>query len=213
MGKNRVKSDNLQQMLRTTRILRAYTTFINKKNPTEWNEFFKTEFQYGIIKEMGIELDDCEVDTTEVKSSVTNQQLPNIKMKMKISDKMIAPTGLVHGGIISTLADTAIGFGCYCYLPSDALKFAVNATNVNYISSPTLGDEIIAEATQIKGGKLLQTWDSKIVRKKDNKLVSIVRSTAVNLYESKTQASDKELYNKLGSGFQLQKVLFFTQII
>ena len=198
-------------MLRATRLsMRSYITFVNQKSPAQWEDFFKTEFQHGIIKDMGIELDNCEVDTTQITSK---KPLPPIRMKMKIYDKMIAPTGLVHGGIISTFADTAIGFGCYCYLPGNALKFAVNSTNINYLSSPVLGDEVVAEAIQINSGKLIQTWDSKIYRKKDNKIVSVIRSTAINLYESKTQASsDKELYNKLGSGFQLQKVYFSVSL-
>ena len=29
----------------------------------------------------------------------------------------MSATGFVHGGTISTLADTAIGFGCYISLP------------------------------------------------------------------------------------------------
>ena len=47
---------------------------------------------------------------------LTNITKKSAETKLKISKKILAPTGFIHGGSITSLADTACGFGRIFYL-------------------------------------------------------------------------------------------------
>lgn len=154
-----------------------YSAFSYVRDSRSWNDFFVNEFSEGLIKEFKIKLaDDCKIDTT---LDVSNSQQRAIKMTMKVTENMIAPTTLVHGAAISLLADTAIGFGCYCYLQSPFTRFAINSMNIHFLKSARLGDTLLVEAKQIQNGNTLQIWDANV--KCNESLLSTIRSTGVNL--------------------------------
>lgn len=164
---------------RTNLSFRTNTSFSTAKDTKAWNEFFNNQFSEGLIKDFDIQLhEDCKIDTTT--STIKPQ---TIKMSMKVKENMIAPTTLVHGAAISLLADTAIGFGCYCCLQKPFTRFAISNMNIHFLKSAKLGDVIQVEANQIQNGKTLQIWDAQV--KCNESLLSTVRSTAVNLLPKK----------------------------
>ena len=147
------------------------------KSSSGWKEFYEHKFSHGLIRDYGVQLhSNCFIDTVH-----ETEDLPAIRMTMKVTEKMIAPTGLVHGAAVSLLSDTAIGFGCFCYLRSPATRFAVNNMNVHFLKSAKLGETMTVEAKQIHSGRTLQTWDATVTS--GNNILSTVRSTAVNIIE------------------------------
>lgn len=168
-----------------------------KRSSLEWESYFNSKFSHGLIREHGITLDNHGVpDTTK------ENPIKQVKMNMKVTDNMLAPTGLVHGAAISLLADTAIGFGCHCFLRSPSNKFAVSNMNIHFLQSAKLGDTVSVTATQLHGGRSTQTWDATLTC--NNSLLSTVRSSAINL-EKKEVNTDNENKSRAGE-FYLHKM-------
>jgi 1,4-dihydroxy-2-naphthoyl-CoA hydrolase len=95
--------------------------------------------------------------------------------KMKISNKIMAPNGFIHGGSITSLADTACGMGTMYHL-KDGEMFATVELKTNFISAVERGT-LVCKATLEHEGKTLHVWDAKILEEKSLKVVALFRCT------------------------------------
>jgi 1,4-dihydroxy-2-naphthoyl-CoA hydrolase len=134
-----------------------------------------------------------------------------IKMKMKINElHMGGQTLRAHGGSITTLTDTCMGFGAYVNLPKDATSFAVVDINSKFLYPGKLNDELICTAKQDHSGKRVQVWNADVFSLPNNKLISKANSTVLNLYDQ-TDLKDKQSnpekdISKLGLNFNIDKM-------
>lgn len=83
-----------------------------------------------------------EIEVLEVKEGYS-------KIKMTIRKEMVNGFGIVHGGIAFSLADSAFAFACN---NRNNLSVALD-TSINFIKPVHVGDQLIAEATEIHNGK------------------------------------------------------------
>jgi len=67
------------------------------------------------------------------------------KLKMIVTKKMLNGFGVCHGGIITTLADSAFAFACNSY---NELALA-SSINVDFLKPANLDDKLIAIAHEI----------------------------------------------------------------
>ena len=108
--------------------------------------------------------------------------------KLKVSKAIMAPNALIHGGAITSLADTACGFGTMYHLKKDQM-FATIELKTNFISAVQEGI-MICEAALIHKGKTLHVWDSKIFEEKSLKVIALFRCTQMIIYQKR--AGDKK---------------------
>ena len=94
--------------------------------------------------------------------------------KLKISKKIKAPNGLIHGGAITSLADTACGFGSMYHLNKE--MFATIELQTNFISAIEKGT-LICNAKLVHKGKSLHVWDAEVIEEKSLKIVALFRCT------------------------------------
>lgn len=119
------------------------------------------EFNQGFIKHNKIEF----VDTNEEQTI----------LKVKVSDKSLNPYGIVHGGLLFGLADTAMGV-----LAAMTGRQAVTTTaNITYIK-PAVGKEIKCIATVIKRGTTMSHLEAKLYNEKDE-VVATATSSYYNI--------------------------------
>jgi uncharacterized protein (TIGR00369 family) len=124
-------------------------------------------FPPPIMKTMGMQLID-----------ITSE--PGAAIEMDPTLEMFAnPLGTMHGGIPSTLGDTAIGIAHWSSLKEGETFTSVDL-RVNFFR-PLFGGKIRATSQAINYGKTLSYYNCNIIHLDSNKLIATVTSTVITL--------------------------------
>jgi len=90
---------------------------------------------------------------------------------------LMAPTnGLLHGGALVTLGDSACGVGAALSLPDGARGHATVELKTNFLA-PTRGGRLRCEARLVHGGRSTQVWDATVTDEQSGKPVAVFRCT------------------------------------
>ena len=90
-------------------------------------------------------------------------------LKMRVAERHKQVHGVVHGGILAALADTAGGLATYLVVPPGT-RVATVEMKINYLE-PVAGGIVIAEAKVLRRGKNLAIVDCDL-RDEKERLVS-----------------------------------------
>lgn len=96
-----------------------------------------------------------------------------VEAHMPLRDEHRQYSGVVHGGIHASLADTVAGFAAYTMTPPDK-DVLTGELKVSYLRA-AWGKELIAKGTVIKAGRNIHFCECEIYC--DNKLVSKASGT------------------------------------
>lgn len=107
--------------------------FMNQKNPASVVEHMMQQDAFS--QWLGIEI-------IEIKQGSS-------KIKMKVREEMVNGFHVSHGGIIFSLADSALAFACN---NRNNLSLALDCT-ISFLKQVFAGDELTAEANEIHNGK------------------------------------------------------------
>jgi uncharacterized protein (TIGR00369 family) len=99
-----------------------------------------------------------------------------VKSSLEVKDFHKQPLGMVHGGVIDTMAEAAISYAAY--FTQEGTWVGVN-NNTDFIKGITEG-VIICEATPIKLGKRSQIWEAKLYNNEVECARSTVRLTNID---------------------------------
>ena len=80
------------------------------------------------------------------------------KIKMMVRPEMINGFGIVHGGVAFSFADSAFAFACN---NRNVLSVALD-TSINFLKPVHVGDELIAEASEIHNGRSTGLYQIRI---------------------------------------------------
>ncbi len=94
-----------------------------------------------------------------------------VETKLEINESHLQPFGLVHGGVYSAMAESAISYGAS--INQKSIWAGVN-NNTDFIASATKGT-LILKAKPIKLGKRSQLWEAEIFNDKTLCAKSTVR--------------------------------------
>ncbi len=83
--------------------------------------------------------------------------------------------GLVHGGVIATLADITAGFAAYTMVPHDH-HVVTGEIKVSYLN-PGVGKKLRSVGWVLKSGKKLQFCESEVYDVRDENEVLIAKAT------------------------------------
>ncbi|MGX7042739.1 PaaI family thioesterase [Leuconostoc holzapfelii] len=87
-----------------------------------------------------------------------------------VSEQLLQPYGLVHGGINALLAETAASQGANAALPDG--QVAVGVGIETHHLAPVTHGELVATATPITVGHRIQVWSVSIHESQTNTLTS-----------------------------------------
>src|SRR5687767_2840653 len=76
-----------------------------------------------------------------------------VRMSLVLEDKHTNPSGVMHGGVATTLMDEALGAVIASVRGVDAMIAAPHATvemNTSFLAGPRSGDEIVVEGRALK---------------------------------------------------------------
>ena len=99
-----------------------------------------------------------------------------IKSSLIVEDYHKQPMGMVHGGVIDTMAEASITYAAY--YTQEGTWVGVN-NNTDFIKAVTEGT-IICEATPIKLGKRSQIWEAILSNNDEVCARSTVRLTNID---------------------------------
>ena len=99
-----------------------------------------------------------------------------IKSSLVVEDYHKQPMGMVHGGVIDTMAEASISYAAY--YTQQGTWVGVN-NNTDFIKAVTEGT-IICEATPIKLGKRSQIWEAILSNNDEVCARSTVRLTNID---------------------------------
>ena len=99
-----------------------------------------------------------------------------IKSSLVVEDYHKQPMGMVHGGVIDTMAEASISYAAY--YTQEGTWVGVN-NNTDFIKAVTEGT-IICEATPIKLGKRSQIWEAILSNNNEVCARSTVRLTNID---------------------------------
>lgn len=99
-------------------------------------------------------------------------------VEVVVSQKLMQPFGIVHGGINALLAETAASLGANEALPDHIVPVGVDIQTHHL--KPVSHGVLVATATPLKIGRTLQVWSVMIHEQKTNILTSSSTVTLKN---------------------------------
>ncbi|KAL9644939.1 hypothetical protein ABK040_004433 [Willaertia magna] len=135
-----------------------------------------------------------------------------IQMSMTITKQHLNAIGLVHGGSLSTLIDTAIGTGAFIYANQflQGKGMVVLDSFTQFIKKASINDELIVIAKPSHLGKTTQIWEATIYLGDPSLNIKIAqsKSTILNTDNNKIENKEEENknVNKLGRNFNINKM-------
>ncbi|NPA34592.1 MAG: PaaI family thioesterase [Chlorobi bacterium] len=114
-------------------------------------------------------------------------EVGRVLLKLPVKDFMVNPYGVLHGGVLSTLVDTAMGFSAFTTIKLPEMV-AAGELNINFLR-PGKGSKILySEGKVYKRGKRLifcegMVWD-------DVSEEPIIRATSIMVVFKPTRGSE-----------------------
>ncbi len=81
-------------------------------------------------------------------------------VRIKVDSRLMHPQQIVHGGVIFTLADTAMSMALISTLPTGT-PFSTIEAKINYLA-PVRSGEIFAEATILQQGRTIAVLEANL---------------------------------------------------
>lgn len=100
-----------------------------------------------------------------------------VVISCKRKDILTQQQGLLHGAVVTTLADVSCGYAALTTMPDDAEVLSVEF-KINLIR-PANTDKIIATGEVVKSGKLLVITESTVTDESGEKIIAKMLATMI----------------------------------
>ena len=110
-----------------------------------------------------------------IKFSLENIRPGETEGKMKILDIHKQQKGLVHGGVIATIADIVAGFAAYTLVPED-FNVVTGELKISYLRPGTC-NELFARGWVLKSGAKMSFCEAEVWQICDNERQLIAKAT------------------------------------
>jgi 1,4-dihydroxy-2-naphthoyl-CoA hydrolase len=104
-----------------------------------------------------------------------------LRMRVQIEPRLLAPNGYLHAGTVVSLADTACGFACIAHLPQGAENFTTIELKTNFLGTATAGG-VLARAHSLHLGRTTQVWDASVSHVESGRTIAEFRCTQLILW-------------------------------
>jgi uncharacterized protein (TIGR00369 family) len=103
-----------------------------------------------------------------------------VRLGLTVEERHTNPHGVMHGGVVTTLMDEALGGVIASVRGMEEMWKAPHATvdmNVSFLSNARAGDEITVEGTVLKLGRSIAFGEAEARRSRGNVLIAKGRFT------------------------------------
>ncbi len=104
--------------------------------------------------------------------------------RMKVTEDMLQPHGVLHGGISAALAENAASEGCTAHYENEKLFFLGVQVNSTHLLPVRAGDTVESVATPIQVGGRISQWKIEQYRLSDGEMFNVSQMT---MYGKKKQ--------------------------
>jgi 1,4-dihydroxy-2-naphthoyl-CoA hydrolase len=104
-----------------------------------------------------------------------------LRMRVPIEARLLAPNGYLHAATVVGLADTACGFACIAHLPEGAENFTTIELKTNFLGTATTGS-LLARARPLHLGRTTQVWDASVSHVESGRTIAEFRCTQLILW-------------------------------
>ena len=94
-------------------------------------------------------------------------------VRIHVDARLMHPQQIVHGGVIFTIADTAMSLSLISMLPANTPVSTIEA-KINYIA-PVVTGELLAEASIIHRGRSTAVMEASVHNVKDEEKILVAR--------------------------------------
>ncbi len=113
-------------------------------------------------------------------------------VRVQVDERLMHAQQIVHGGVIFTLADTAMSMALIAALPPQT-RFSTIEAKINYLA-PVVTGELSAEGTIVQRGRSIAVLEATVYNHKDEEKMMVARTLATfHISASKQTSATKEL--------------------
>jgi uncharacterized protein (TIGR00369 family) len=116
-------------------------------------------------------------------------------IKLEITDKVVQPFNILHGGVSVVLAESCASIGAYQNVDQSQFATVGLEINANHLSPAPLGSTVIATGVPIHIGRTQQVWGIEIRDETSKKLTCYSRCTMAVVPRSNLQKSVTKMNN------------------
>ena len=105
-----------------------------------------------------------------------------VRMSLVVEEKHTNPNGVMHGGVLTTLMDEALGAVIATIRGMEVMRAAPHATvemNVSFLAGARAGDDIVVEGRALKVGRSVAFGEAEARRRGSDDLIANGRFTYV----------------------------------
>lgn len=113
--------------------------------------------------------------------------LEEVIAELDIRPDLAGAHGVVHGGVLMTLADCLGGAGAYMNLPEGAPLTFTLESKTNFIAAAAVGTTVTARCQAVHRGRRTSIWQTRITNS-DGRLVAQITQTQM-VMEPRTTSS------------------------
>ena len=98
-----------------------------------------------------------------------------VRMSLKVQPHHTNPHGVMHGGVITTLMDEALGGVIASVRGMEAMRVAPHATvdmNVSFLAAARPGDELVVEGRVLRLGRTVAFGEAEARRRGDDEPIA-----------------------------------------
>ena len=97
--------------------------------------------------------------------------------RMLVTENMLQPHGVLHGGISAALAENAASQCCTDHYDNDKMFFLVVEVSSTHLLPVKAGDTVKTVATPIRAGGRISQWKVEQYRESDGELFNVSQMT------------------------------------
>ena len=115
-------------------------------------------------------------------ASLSRVDVGECEILLPYSKSLTQQHGYIHGGVISTIADSSAGYAAFTLVPVGSSVLTVEF-KINLVS-PARGDKFIARAKVLRSGRTLQIVMSEVfsIENNEEKLCAVLTATIMTMF-------------------------------
>jgi len=103
-----------------------------------------------------------------------------VRLALTLAEEHTNPSGVMHGGVVMTLMDSAMGLTLRLQRGEDVAAAAPHATiemNVSFLAAARVGDEVLVEGRLLRLGRTIAFGEAEARKRDDDRLIAKGRLT------------------------------------
>lgn len=102
-----------------------------------------------------------------------------VRLRLPVRAELCTAGGIVHGGVLMSLADSAGALGAFLNLPDGAKGTTTIESKTNFLTGAAEGSVLIAEASPVRVGRRLSVWQTRITTEAGEDVALVTQSQLV----------------------------------